>query len=195
MTASKEGYFDAKQTVDTIEEDTYSLMLQPYKEFDYEIIVVEEGFERGLENSETAIINIQNKDNGFGTSVSSGTGKVKLISGRFELKSTIIAQGFEINIKGKEITHCTESPTRNLLGLLGFTEKQCTTANTPDMTLDQVISGGSTTVWDLSRQDFSSGSKITFYVPASSIPTTVDEMEQAFAMADDPVNAKIPKVE
>ena len=77
MTASKEGYFDAKQTVDTIEEDTYSLMLQPYKEFDYEIIVVEEGFERGLENSETAIINIQNKDNGFGTSVSSGTGKVK----------------------------------------------------------------------------------------------------------------------
>ncbi|MEK6863815.1 MAG: hypothetical protein AABX27_00850 [Nanoarchaeota archaeon] len=195
LTASKEGYFDAKQTVDTIEEDTYSLMLQPYKEFDYEIIVVEEGFERGLENSETAIINIQNKDNGFGTSVSSGTGKVKLISGRFELKSTIIAQGFEINIKGKEITHCTESPTRNLLGLLGFTEKQCTTANTPDMTLDQVISGGSTTVWDLSRQDFSSGSKITFYVPASSIPTTVDEMEQAFAMADDPVNAKIPKVE
>ena len=63
------------------------------------------------------------------------------------------------------------------------------------MTLDQVISGGSTTVWDLSRQDFSSGSKITFYVPAGSIPTTVDEMEQAFAMADDPVNAKIPKVE
>ena len=195
LTASKDGYFDARETVDTIEDDTYSLMLQPYKEFDYEIVVVEEGFERALEQGETAIINIQNKDSGFGASVSSGTGKVKLISGRFELKSTLISQGFEINIKGKEITHCTETPTRNLLGLLGFTEKQCTTANTPDMTLDQVISGGSTTVWDLNRAEFSSGSKIIFYVPAGSIPTTIDEMEQAFAMADDPLNAMTPKVE
>lgn len=195
LTASKEGYLDGRQFASTIEDDTYSLKLEPYKEFDYEIIVVEEGFERPLQGGEIAIININNEENGFSAAASSASGKIKLVAGKHNIDTRLISQGFEITIKGKEVTHCTEAPTRNIFGLLGFTEETCTTTSIPDTTMNNVVSGGSSSVWELSREDFSKGQKIIFYVPAKSIPTTIEEMNEAFAMADNPANAIIPKVE
>ncbi|MDD4877876.1 MAG: hypothetical protein PHO02_02445 [Candidatus Nanoarchaeia archaeon] len=195
MTASREGYLDARQIVNTVSEDTYSLMLEPYKEFDYEIIVVEDGFERSLNTGETAIISISNEENGFAASAASAAGKIRLVAGRHNIQTSLVSKGFEITIKGNEVTHCVEQPTRNIFGLLGFTEESCSTTTTPDMTLDNVVSGGSASTWDLSREDFSKGQKIIFYVPATAAPSTVEEMETAFAMADNPANAIMPKVE
>ncbi|MDI6737677.1 MAG: hypothetical protein QME12_04130 [Nanoarchaeota archaeon] len=195
MTASKEGYLDARQIVSTVSEDTYSLKLEPYKEFNYEIMVVEGGFERALQVGETAIISISNEENGFAASAASATGKIRLVAGRHNIQTSLVSKGFEITIKGKEVTHCVEQPTRNVLGLLGFTEQRCSTTTTPGMTLNNVVSGGSSSVWDFSRKDFSKGQKIIFYVPATAVPSTVEDMETAFAMADNPANAIAPKVE
>lgn len=195
LTASKEGYLDAREIVNTVSEDTYSLKLEPYKEFNYEIMVVEDGFERSLETGETAIISISNEYNGFSASAAAASGKIRLVAGRHNIQTSLVSKGFEITIKGKEVTHCMERPTRNVLGLLGFTEQSCSTTSTPDMTLDNVVSGGSSSTWDFSRHDFSKAKKIIFYVPATAVPTTVEDMETAFAMADNPANAIMPKVE
>lgn len=195
LTAEKEGYLEGREFATTIEGGDYSVLLEPYKELDYEVKIVDEGFEREMEAGETVIINIENKDKGFSTALVQPKGKVQLVAGDVDLRTTLITKGFEINIKGKEITHCFRVPTRNILGLLGFEEEQCTSAKTPDMTLDQAISGGSSTVWQIDRESLYSGSRVVFYVPAEGIPSTIDEMEEAYSLADNPANAIMPVIE
>ncbi|HII16110.1 MAG TPA: hypothetical protein HA362_07410 [Nanoarchaeota archaeon] len=195
LTASKEGFHDGRETASTIQPDSYSVKLEPYKEMDYEIKVMDKGFERGVESSETVIINIENEGLGFGTSLVEPKGKIRLIAGSHDLSTTLITQGFEINIKGKEITHCIKAPTRNILGLLGFEEERCTTASTPDMALNQVVSGGSSTVWQVTRKALDEGSKVIFYVPAGDVPGTVEDMEEAYDSLQDPSKALQPVIE
>ncbi|MBU2638277.1 MAG: hypothetical protein KJ955_04855, partial [Nanoarchaeota archaeon] len=195
LTAEKEGYLEGREFATTIEGGDYSVLLEPYMEIDYEVKIIDQGFERGMESGETVIINIENSEKGFSTALVQPRGKVRLVAGNMDFRTTLITKGFEINIKGKEITHCMRVPTRNILGLLGFDEERCTSATTPDMTLDQVISGGSTTVWNINREELYSGKKVIFYVPAEGIPLTIDEMEEAYSSADNPANAILPMIE
>ncbi len=195
LTAEKEGYLEGREFATTIEGGDYSVLLEPYKELDYEVKIIDEGFEREMEAGETVIINIENNEKGFSAALIEPHGKVRLVAGNMDIKTTLITKGFEINIKGKEITRCFRVPTKNILGLLGFDEEQCTTATAPDMVIDQVISGGSTTLWNINREELYSGNKIIFYVPAEGIPSTIDEMEEAYSAIDNPVNAIMPVIE
>jgi len=194
LTAEKEGYHTGREIVSTVSGGAYSVLLEPYKKLDYEIKVVENGAERQLEEDEIALVSIENKEKGFSILLSSPTGELNLISGKFNLKSTLITKGFEINIKGKEVTHCFKVPTKNVFGLLGFEEEKCTTAKSEDTTLDQVVRGGSETEWEVGRE-LATAKKVTFYIPAGKIPSNIDELEEAYASIEDPTKAIKPLLE
>lgn len=195
ITAEKEGYLDGKQTATTTEGGSISVMMEPYKELDYEIKILQDGAERDVESSETTIVTLENSEKGFSTSLIEPKGKVRLIAGTLNLRTTLISQGYEITIKGKEITHCTKTPMRNVLGILGLTEEKCSTASIPDNVIDQAISGGSTTVWKADRAALYDGSKIVFYIPAHGVPSTTDEMETIYDEVENPANAVLPAIE
>ena len=79
--------------------------------------------------------------------------------------------------------------------MLGFTEEKCTTIQSEDMELDQVVRGGSENIWNLERSSLYSSEKVTFYIPAGKIPNNIEDLELVYAFMDNPVMAIDPKLE
>lgn len=195
LIGNKEGYHEARELTSTVESGTYTLLMEPYKELDYEIKVVEDGIIRDIEQDETAIVQVMSDDSRFTKTLTESSGKVKLMTGNFDLSTSLITQGFDVTIQGKEITHCFEQPTTNVLGVLGFTEEKCTTVQTDDMELEQVLRGGSNNIWDLERADLFNANKVIFYIPAAEIPSNIDDLELVYAFIENPALAVDPKLE
>ncbi|MBU2590094.1 MAG: hypothetical protein KKA65_03710 [Nanoarchaeota archaeon] len=195
LIGNKEGYHEARELTSTVESGTYTLLMEPYKELDYEIKIVEDGMIREVEEDETIIIQIKNDDLRFTKTLTEPSGKVQLIATDLDISTSLITQGFDVTIQGKEITHCFQQPTTNILGLLGFTEEKCTTIQSEDMELDQIVRGGSETVWYLQRPDLWGSEKVTFYIPAAQIPNNIDDLEVIYAFIENPAMAIDPKLE
>lgn len=195
LTAEKEGYLPASELVSTVEENTYSLMLEPLKEMDYEIKIIEGGYEREIEEGETVILNIDSEETGYSEVLAAPKGKISLAAVDLRLKSTLISEGFDIKIEGKEVTHCFKVPTKNILGLLGFEEEKCTTAETEDMVLNQIVRGGAQQFWSPSRAEIAAANKVTFYIPASELPNNLEELEAIYKGVESFENAINPMLE
>lgn len=180
LIAEKEGYHEGKEIVSTVESGSYNVMIEPYNELSYEIKIMDQGVERDMVSGETAIITIDNEEKGYSRTISDPGGKISLIAGDFNIRSTLIAQGFDIPIEGKEITHCYQEPSSIIFGIFGITNEKCTTVKSEDMTLDQVITGGAEQAWSVDRQEMSAAKKVTFYIPSSNLPSSMEELEQVY---------------
>jgi len=195
LIGNKKGYHEARELTSTIEPGTYTLLMEPYKEINYEIKIIENGMIRDVEEDETIIVQIINEDLRFSKTLTEPTGKVELMASEFDLTTSLITKGFDVKIEGKEITHCFEQPTTNILGLLGFTEEKCTTIQSEELELDQVVRGGSEGVWYLQRPNLWASEKVTFYIPATKIPSNIDDLELIYAFIENPAIAVDPKLE
>ncbi len=195
LIASKKNYHTGDELVSTIDTGTYSVVIEPYKTLRYEIKVIENGYERDLTDDDNVMVTIENEDKKFSTTLIEPTGKINLIAGNFQIRSMLITKTDNYEIKGKEVEHCYEMPKQSLLGLLGFTEQKCVTAEMDDITLDQAISGGARQYLTLTRGKLNNANKITFYVPAYDLPQTIDEMEDVYKKVDSLENAIEPLIE
>ena len=147
----------------------------------FEIRVMDSGTERTLTSTEQAVIQLTEEYKGYVTSVSQDINTIKIVPGRYKLKTFLMqaSSGFEIQIKSSKVEHCIQTGA-GLLGFLGFTKTQCSSTEIPATTLPQVIKGGSTSEWILDSSELQGSNKIIFYIPSYKTPTTYDELNSIY---------------
>ncbi|MFH0752927.1 MAG: hypothetical protein V1914_05030 [archaeon] len=177
--ASKNGLSTEKEIFSTNQESEISLLIDPFYTIPFEIKVID-GAERSLREDEQAIITLTEQEKEYITSITQEQTTVKLVSGAYKLQTHLMQGGaFAIEFPKQEIEHCSEVPLP-ILGVLGFSRTQCTKTEIPASKLLQVIKGGATTEWKITRSKLSTANKITFYIPSQGIPASNEELTEIY---------------
>lgn len=180
--ASKEGLLDEKEQFSTNKENEITLLMDPMHTIQFEIKVMDNGAERSVREDEQAIVQLTEADKGYVTSVSQEQSTVKIVPGSYKMKTYLTQQAgaFQVQIPKQEVEHCAKVP-EGILGFLGFTTTKCAKTEIPATTLPNVIKGGSTGEWQLSRDELDGANKITFYIPAYKTPGSYDELNSIYS--------------
>lgn len=196
--AENDGYNKNQATVSTNKEQEISINLEPIYEKNLSILITnEDGGSRALLNTETVMINFEDKGQDYATSAFYPMQKkIKLIAGNYNVKATLISGSTTpIQLKEETVSSCIDVPKEGLLGIIGLTEKKCSEAKIPAVKIDQVISGGEEFQVSFSRPDLASSSTLLVYVIKNKIPEKLDdipEILEAIATNDENPNFKMP---
>ncbi|RME54580.1 hypothetical protein D6777_03320 [Candidatus Woesearchaeota archaeon] len=178
MIASKKGYNDGRETVDTVDPGDVTIYMDKFRNLDYEIKLVEEsGYVRDLSEDETIIFTLTEEDKKYSTTLINGKDKVNLIPGNYKINAYVSKESDDgFFIQGKNFENCVDVPERGLLGIFfGAQETNCYTAKTEDVTLNQIMIGGMNLEFEILSSDLDKN-KVTFYVPVWDVPQTQDGM-------------------
>ncbi|MFH1637166.1 MAG: hypothetical protein ABIB71_01950 [Candidatus Woesearchaeota archaeon] len=196
LTASKEGYHKGRELASTVEDGSLSVVMDPYYAVDVEVKMIDNGMIRLPNSNEDYIITISDEEKRFVEVISRESRRISLIAGRFDVKSQAFADSdYGITIEGTKVERCVAIPQKGILGIFGLTEEKCFSTNIPDVTLNRVIKGGADYSWELQRDAISGASKITFYIPVVSTPSTMEEIEEAYDLEETPIDLISPLVE
>jgi len=179
LTAEKDGYHKGREIVDTTDSGQFTIFMDPFREFDYKIILVEEsGYARPPEKDETVIITLNEIQKKYGVNAMKNEGKLKLIPGDYKYQAYVSKESSSgFYIEGKEFNNCVELPQQGLWGaFFGEKEEHCYSAKSDGVTLNQAIIGGAKFDWSLVQFMMDGKSKMTLYVPVWKTPVSQDDI-------------------
>jgi hypothetical protein len=199
ISAEKEGFHHTEEFISTHEQATSSLLLEPKYTLDVEVQVIDTlNNVRPLQPTEQVIISFENHDKGFTTSyVSPGQTTVSLIAGTYTMKSTLLVNSDPpFKFDEQKIEVCIDAPKNGVLGVLGLSEKQCTTEIIEATSIPSITSGGSIITWSPSRPQLATAKKVTLYVVRSTTPQSITELAQTQQeVAENAKKTKLPDLE
>ncbi len=183
MIAEKEGYHRGELPVST---NTASgevvVYLEPIKEVTLDIKVIDNQQERSPYQTEKIMITLDNQEKKYATTILYPDQKtIKLIPGDTLVTTRIIVEnagGF--NFPEKEIEICNDVPQKGVLGIAGLTTRQCAKQKFEATKLEQIIGGGSSTSWTISRAAVANARKVTFYSLRGPTPKSIEEVSKVY---------------
>ncbi len=182
LSASKSGYHKSSKIIDTNQEGTFFIDLEPYYDLPVDIIINDEGTLRAPYPTESVFFQFENKEKDYFTSyVYPSTEKLRLIAGNYKIAATLLVQvqpGFIL--KEEEIEICVDAPQKGLAGILGSTEKKCTKQKIDPINLDTIIAGGGAYSWFADRRILSTSNKIVLYANRGPTPQTFTELNNVY---------------
>ena len=184
LIVEKEGYNKGEEQVTSTKEETISVSLDKIYEKKIEVKAIDRdsGLITSLVSNEDVILQFENLDNGYVTSVFyPESAELKLTSGNYRVNSVIMRSGGDINLPKQEIESCVDVPREGILGILGSTEKKCVTNTVEESKLDSAIIGGAEFIWEVSQSELEAGNKIIFYSVRDKFPRSVEEMSEIYA--------------
>ncbi|MEA3378731.1 MAG: hypothetical protein U9Q69_03755, partial [Nanoarchaeota archaeon] len=181
LIADKKGYHTGKQIVDTTEETQFSVLLDEFRELDYEIKLVEKsGLVRDPTDDENVILILNEDEKEYNVNLlpEYDNYKIKLIPGTYDFQAQVASESDEgFYIESKTIEKCVDAPKQGFWGaFLGFEEEHCYSVEMPSIKLDYAITGGTNFEWAVYSQDLDTFSKIIFYVPVKDPPKTQEDV-------------------
>ncbi|MBI2110136.1 hypothetical protein HYT58_03120 [Candidatus Woesearchaeota archaeon] len=178
LIAEKEGYHGTREEISTNQEQSVTMILEPYYALTLNIRIIDGSAIRNISKNEQVVFLLEEPDKGYETAVTKDSEKVRLISGNYHVTSYIIqesrAGGFKI--EGKEVETCVETPKKSILGFLGATTKECKTIKLDDYLMEQAITGGVEFDFSIDRKDLARGKTITLYTIREGLPSNTDEL-------------------
>ena len=187
LTAKKQGYHRAKETIDTNQQATISLVLEPYYELPISVMVQDGAETRFPYPTEQVLFLFENQEKDYYTTHNyPSQQKVKLIAGNYKVSSTLTVQtagGF--NIEEEKINLCVDAPKKGVFGMFGATEKKCTEQTIEGTTFDALVSGGGSYGWYADRRALATSSKLTIYTVRGSTPSTLSEINKQYTETEE----------
>ncbi len=181
ITASKEGYNDARITVDTLDKLDLFFYLKPKYKKQVEIKVISGNDLRDPLASEFVSFTLNNLDDETQTFLNQEINEIELSEGEYEVSSYIMREYPNgIKLVSRELEYCTELPKGGFLGVLGFTENRCTKTTIPESKLDQVLVGGAIFKFTLTADQLKNANKITFYTVFNKVPADLQELNDLY---------------
>jgi len=179
LIARKEGYHTAEEIVDTIEDSTIAMLLEPYYELPVSVTVQDTGL-RAPYPTEQILFTFENEDNDYFTSFYyPSQDKVKLIAGNYKITSTLMVEtkgGFKF--QDEVIKVCVDTPKSSALGFFGIKEKKCTEQKIEGTTMDSIVAGGGSYSWYADRKALATSSLIKLYTVRGPTPQTQSELSK-----------------
>ena len=178
LSGEKPGYQRGQERISFTGDSSISLVLEKIYPVDYEILVVEGGTARPLQDNEQAFARLENVNNEYSSAaLAPGESQLRLISGEYKISSYLLTESAAgITIPDKKIKVCNDVPRSGFLGVIGLTEKQCTEQTLQGTALDQVISGGDVQRFTVEEAELLAGDKLQIFITYQGIPRTYDAL-------------------
>ena len=80
----------------------------------------------------------------------------------------------------KEIEICNDVPEKGVLGIVGITTRKCVKQKIDATEFDQILGGGASTAWSVSRQALANAEQLIVYTIRGPTPRSVDEMSKVY---------------
>ena len=176
--ADKEGYWTGEAQLSTTESTIVSIIMDKLYELKLDIrLITSSGDNRNLAQNENVVFQFENLDNGYVTSVASGTESIRLTAGNYQVTSQVLMENAAgIDIPARTIESCSEVPKSGILGLIGSTKKECRTVTIPATELASAIVGGANFDWSVSNGQLASGKTLTLYSFRDRAPTKLEDI-------------------
>jgi hypothetical protein len=170
------GYKDYSQTISTIEEGQFIIILD--KEYEKEIILYEEGVPyRG-----DAIVSFISEESPQTISYPSQN-KVLLSEGSYKINVNLISSSsIEIPKYSKE--ECVEVPRPGFGALFGLTSEECREVEVEEQEINGLISGGGLSDYYFLENELDSPSSIIIDVEDLGVPESLDELQENYLLVD-----------
>lgn len=175
----KEGYHKAREIdVDSNQRFTASLILEKLISKPIKVQVNRKGGGSSEPTKdEQVIIEVEEPEKEFRNVIIYPDQKeIQLIPGEYNVKINVIRIGSPIKIPGRTIETCVDVPKGGLMGLLGSTEEECTSTKIPDITLNNLVTGGAEFEWDVDKHDLYTSDYVKFYINTQPTPTSLEEI-------------------
>ncbi len=196
LTAEKEGHVAASEILSTNEEATITLTLERLYDLDASAMTVSDTGVNPVQPTEQVTFTFDNKDVDYMTTlVYPGSNTVQLAPGTYEITTSTVVQSSGFTIPGKEVKSCVDAPRGGVLGIFGLNEKKCVNYRTDDVQLDQVVAGGGTVMWSVSREQLAGAKKLTLYAVRGPLPRTLEELSKTSSdIAENKYKIRLPEL-
>lgn len=175
--ARKEGYNPERYIMSTnFNDQEVSLTLEKYMNFTLNISVIEkDGKIRKVKDGETVVLEMNNDAKSHSVNmIYPSQENAYLLTGDYSAKISLFEKG-SFELKGQQVSQCTNVPKEGVLGFMGFMEERCITFDTPDVNLEQVFGGGAEFPITITE-----GKILNMYLLKTDAPKTVDELNAAY---------------
>ncbi|MAG47017.1 hypothetical protein CL617_00290 [archaeon] len=174
---NKEGYAESKRQIST--DLGNNVFLEMKEIFNKEIKVLNNGFD--LKNNEEALVTFEHVDNDFLKTINFPELKnVELIEGDYEVSVMIVKEG-DFVINGEKKTQCIKVPRGSILGLAGFTKKECFDIDLDDLSLDSLVIGRSEFTMFATLFDLQDDNTLIVDIDTFSVPKNYDNLQETFS--------------
>lgn len=182
LTATKEpDYHKDSVIISTNTDAGVSVTLEKFYILNYSVDVVRKGASLSrvgseLTSSEKAVIVLENEEKDYTTVlVYPDMKEVKLISGDYQVQSYILSEG-KVSIPGQTINKCVDVPKDGLLGIIGQTKQECFDVKIDPVEVNQVMSGGNSYDWRVTKSSLINGEEILFYIPYYGVSKSIEDI-------------------
>ncbi len=190
ITVNKQGYVQAKTTIDTTQESNLFLYLKPKYKKNIDVKVISENGIRSPLDSEFVSFTLTNLDNETQVSFNEDVKDIELTEGEYEVSSYIIREYANgIKLDKQQLQYCTQALKGGVLGLFGFTETKCAETEIPETTLDKVLTGGANFRFTLTKDQIKNSNSITFYTMFNKVPNNIQELNDLYNLINQNQNS------
>ncbi|HIH17648.1 MAG: hypothetical protein QT01_C0001G0055 [archaeon GW2011_AR6] len=178
--AEKEGYAPAKQEFSTnIDGQSISLMLNPLKKLNTELILIDEfGGERSLRSDESALVTFLSEDSTIAQTLLYPEQRSLEVADSYYNVRIQVFKKKPLSLEATETKKCFNVPASGIGGVFGFKQEKCETFSIPSTELDQVIFGGVQFNYNL---EIGSKRNIILYSLVSPEPESIEDLNAVIA--------------
>ncbi len=174
--ASAPGYKDAKYLLSTVSNGSVNVIMDPLYTENIQLEL------DGVNYNGDAMITFTSGDSA--ATISYPTQKsVQLSTGQYNVQAYIF-KNTSITLGARTTQQCTTVPQSGVLGALGLTHQQCFNVQIPQQVVSNVIAGGGNQSYYFLDSDLRKTNSITINVKSLPVPTTADELQNNYLLAD-----------
>ncbi len=195
--AEKDGFKSSSEFLTTLETPSQTFIaLEPKYNLNYEIMLVDAQTGSLISPSDQTItLTLSSQDGTEYISLTKSEGEIEIAQGEYSINGYVMKEsGFEFETAGKQEKKCIAVPKQGLFGLVGMTEQKCYDIQVPELKTTSILTGGIQTTWQVSREELSTASGITFYLVDYGIPEDYDEINDIYAAFESGLSAREPEL-
>jgi len=179
VTASADGYADAKFQLSTNQEGSAELILQPL----YDLAVTVNVGGVPISKDEQAFITFDSGDD-IKSIVYPTQKSIQLKEAYYNISVQVFRQG-KMEIASYTTQQCVKVPARGIIGFFGVQTEQCYDINLPGQTLTQIISGGGNTAEYFTEDMLKKAKKISITASYIPLPQNIEDLQDAYSVVDE----------
>lgn len=184
LVAQKEGFHQKQLPFSTVDENTATIVLNPYILKDISAFVDRSktaDSSQDLKPGEQLTIHMNNEEDSYAVvALYPNEKRIKLVPGAYAVKIYLTTTApKKITIPEKKVETCFDIPKKGVLGVFGVKEKECVQTVIPSITLDNVLLGYEEYNLTITEADLSKDLAV-FGIHALPTPETIEDVSEIY---------------